>query len=144
MVEEIKHGNRLLALVLRASHQADGIQFFTPREFSQQLAYMKRPAGYVIEPHLHTPVVREVLYTKEVLMIRSGRVRVDFYDDDEHYLQSRVLEQGDVILLAFGGHGFEMLEASEIVEVKQGPYAGDADKRRFAPVAADQVRWSTR
>jgi hypothetical protein len=72
-----------------------------------------------------------VHYTKEVLFIKSGKVRVDFYDDDQRYLESRILEMGDVLLLAFGGHGFEMLETSEIIEVKQGPYAGDQDKTRF-------------
>lgn len=142
MVEEIKLGERLLAVVLRAGYHASGIQFFTPREFSQQLAYMNRPAGHVIEPHLHNIVVREVSVTKEVLMIRSGRVRVDFYDDSQRYLQSRVLERGDVALLAYGGHGLEMLETSEIIEVKQGPYAGEGDKTRFAPVAAQDVRWA--
>jgi len=45
-----------------------------------------------------------------------------------------------VILLAFGGHGFEMLEATEIIEVKQGPYAGEQDKTRFDPVPRNQVR----
>ena len=83
---------------------------------------------------MHPPVLREVL------LIKSGRVRVDFYDDAQQYLESRILEAGDVILLAFGGHGFEMLESSEIIEVKQGPYAGEADKTRFAPVATDRIR----
>jgi hypothetical protein len=101
---------------------------------------MNRPEGYVIAPHVHNAVPREVQFTKEVLFIKSGKVRVDFYDDDQIYLESRILNQGDVILLAFGGHGFEMLEASEIIEVKQGPYAGEADKTRYNPVSADQVR----
>jgi len=45
-----------------------------------------------------------------------------------------------MILLAYGGHGFEMLESTEIIEVKQGPYAGDHDKTRFDPIPADQVK----
>ena len=140
MIETITHNGQTLAILLRTSYQAEGIQFFTPDDFSQQLAYMNRPQGYVIAPHVHNPVLREVQYTKEVLFIKSGRVRVDFYDDGQQYLESRILEAGDVILLAFGGHGFEMLEASEIIEVKQGPYAGEADKTRFSPVAADRIR----
>jgi hypothetical protein len=139
MIEEIKLGERLLALVLRSGYRSDGIEFFTPPEFSQQLGYMHHPKGHVIAPHMHSPLAREVLFTKEVLFIRSGRVRVDFYDENQHYLQSSVLAQGDVTLLAYGGHGFEMLEASEIIEVKQGPYAGNADKTRFAPVARDRL-----
>jgi hypothetical protein len=136
----IEHDGRMLAFILRCDFHAQGIHFFTPNEFSQQLGYMNRPRGYVIPPHVHNPVAREVHYTKEVLIIKSGRVRVDFYDDEQVYLKSTILNGGDVVLLAFGGHGFEMLEASEIIEVKQGPYAGDADKTRFAPVAPAQLR----
>lgn len=134
MVEKILYGTTLLALILRTGYRAEGIKFFTPDDFSQQLGYMNRPQGYVIPPHVHNSVVRQVHFTKEVLFIKSGKVRVDFYDDDQNYLESRILKQGDVVLLAFGGHGFEMLEASEMIEVKQGPYAGDTDKTRFVGI----------
>lgn len=139
MIHEICHQGKMLAILIRAEYRGDGIQFFTPSDFSQQLAYMHRPPGYVIAPHVHNAVPREVQFTKEVLLIKSGKVRVDFYDDAQNYLESRILNQGDVLLLAFGGHGFEMLEASEIIEVKQGPYAGEADKTRFTPVTAGQI-----
>lgn len=139
-VENVLCRDKHLAIILRASFRAEGIHFFTPNDFSQQLGYMNRPRGYVIPPHVHNPVAREVKYTKEVLFIKSGKVRVDFYDDDQRYLESRVLHQGDVLLLAFGGHGFEMLEPTEIIEVKQGPYAGDADKTRFSGIGTDQAR----
>lgn len=139
-IDYIDVENKRLAIILRNSYSQQGIEFFTPNHFSQQLGYMNRPKGYVIPPHVHNPVARAVQFTKEVLFIKSGRVRVDFYDDDQGYLESRILNQGDVILLAFGGHGFEMLEPTEIIEVKQGPYAGEADKTRFEPISADQVR----
>jgi mannose-6-phosphate isomerase-like protein (cupin superfamily) len=140
MIETINHGGLTLAIIMRRSFQREGIQFLTPDNFSQQLGYMKRPPGYVIAPHVHCPVKREVHYTKEVLFIRSGRLRVDFYDEQKCYLKSTFLEQGDVILLAYGGHGFEMLEECEIIEVKQGPYAGEGDKERFEPVAAGLIK----
>jgi mannose-6-phosphate isomerase-like protein (cupin superfamily) len=140
MLETIRHGETVLAIIVRAQFRCDGIKFFTPNEFSQQLAYMSRPAGYVIEPHVHNPIKREVQYTKEVLFIRSGRLRVDFYSEDQEYLKSGILHAGDVILLAYGGHGFEILEDSEIIEVKQGPYAGDADKTRFSAIPGANVR----
>lgn len=140
MLEEVSSKERTLAIILRREYQNEGIQFFTPSEFSQQLAYMNRPSGYTIQPHVHNSVVREVEYTKEVLFIKSGCVRVDFYEEDQTYLESRVLHAGDVILLAYGGHGFFMLEASEIIEVKQGPYAGEADKTRFDGICTEEVR----
>jgi len=139
MIEHIKHLDQTIGIIIRAQHRADGIEFFTPDDFSQQLAYMNRPAGYVIAPHVHNPVQRDVLWTQEVLFVKSGKVRIDFFTDGKHYLESRTAGAGDVILLAAGGHGFEMLEPTEMIEVKQGPYCGDQDKTRFEPVAADQV-----
>jgi len=140
MIEYISHAGLTLATLIRSNYHDEGIKFFTPDEFSQQLAYMNRPQGYIIQPHVHNSVPREVQFTKEVLLIKSGKVRVDFYDDDQNYLESRVLYPGDVILLAFGGHGFEMLETSEMIEVKQGPYAGDADKTRFVGITAIEAK----
>jgi mannose-6-phosphate isomerase-like protein (cupin superfamily) len=140
MIEKITHNDVLFALIIRAKFTAEGIQFFTPDEFSQQLAYMKRPSNWHIEPHLHNPVPRSVEYTNEVLFIRSGKVRVDFYSDGKIYIESRLLYPGDTILLARGGHGFSMLEESEIIEVKQGPYSGDADKSRFRGISDIEVK----
>ena len=131
MIERIRDGDVELALIVRAASSDPGIRFFTTQEATLQVGQMLRPAGYSIVPHLHRPVPREVSYTQEVLFIRRGRVRVDFYDEDRRYLESRELGNGDVILLARGGHGFHMLEECEIVEVKQGPYVGEHDKQRF-------------
>lgn len=139
MIERIEHEGTLLSIIIRAGFTQDGIKFFTPDSFSQQLGYMNRPAGYVIPPHVHRLVPREVVLTQEVLFVKSGRLRVDYYSSAQAYLESRVVERGDVILLAHGGHGFEMLEPSEIIEVKQGPYIEEEDKVRFAPVDAAQV-----
>ena len=134
MIQKIINNDKLLSIIIRKDFDKDGIEFFTPDDFSQQLAYMKRAKDYVIAPHVHNAVSRDVQFTKEVLYIKSGKVRVDFYDDDKKYLESTILEAGDVILLAFGGHGFEMIEESEMIEVKQGPYVGEMDKVRFEPV----------
>ena len=140
MINTITNDGQTLAIILRTTYKEKGINFFTPNEFSQQLAYMNHPSGHEIQPHLHNPVLREVQFTKEVLFIKSGKVRADFYDNEKKYLESRILVSGDVILLAFGGHGFEMIEDSEIIEVKQGPYAGEADKTRFKSVSTNQIK----
>jgi hypothetical protein len=140
MIENVLYEGQTQAIILRSGFEKDGIEFFTPSDFSQQLGYMKRSSGYIIPPHVHNPVKREVSFTKEVLFIKSGKVRVDFYDDEQNYFTSRILRKGDVALLAFGGHGFEILETAEIIEVKQGPYAGDEDKTRFEPVSNLEIK----
>lgn len=134
MIEHIKHEQIELAVIIRSGFNKNGIEFFTPNEYSQQLAYMNRPAGYRIAPHVHNEVHRDVTNTLEVLYIKSGRVKVDFYTQERDHVTDVILEKGDVILLAAGGHGFTMLESTEMIEVKQGPYAGDRDKTRFDPV----------
>jgi len=140
VIQYITNNNLLLSIIVRHKFQKNGIEFFTPPEFSQQLAYMKRPKDYIIPPHIHNPISREVQWTQEVLFVKKGKVRVDFYDENKNYLKSTILETGDIILLAHGGHGFEMLEDTEIIEVKQGPYAGEMDKIRFEPIDNSQVR----
>jgi hypothetical protein len=141
MVERICDQESLIAIILRRDFTKPGAHFFTPGEFSQQLGYMNYPAGKIIEPHVHNPISREVKFTREVLLIRNGKLRVDFYNDRQKYLESRVLEAGDTILLVSGGHGFEVLESLEMIEVKQGPYLGDSDKTRFIGISNAQVRF---
>jgi mannose-6-phosphate isomerase-like protein (cupin superfamily) len=144
MIEEIYDKTRLLALIVSHRFEEAGIHFFTSGELSQQLAYMHHPAGKLIEPHVHNPVAREVHYTQEVLFVKRGKLRVDFYNDQQHYLESRTLEAGDAILLIEGGHGFEVLEELEMFEVKQGPYVGEQDKTRFVGIDRSQVKLAGR
>ena len=60
MIENVIHKKKILSVIIRANYKAEGIKFFTPNEFSQQLGYMNRPKGYVIEPHVHNIVQREL------------------------------------------------------------------------------------
>ena len=139
--ETIVHNQQTLAILVRATFRREGILFFSPDSFSQQLGYMQRPQGYRIAPHDHNPLPRTIEWTQETLFIRSGKVRLDLYaPENREYLSSHILGPGDVVLLAHGGHGLVMLETSEIIEVKQGPYAGEADKTRFVQVPESQVR----
>jgi mannose-6-phosphate isomerase-like protein (cupin superfamily) len=140
MIERIEENGEFLALIVRAGFSKPGITFFTPDDLSQQLGYMQHPAGKQIFPHVHNPVPREVQYAQEVLFIRKGRLRVDFYAQDQRYLHSRELAAGDVVLLATGGHGFEVLEEVEMFEVKQGPYMGEACKTRFDGITKEKVK----
>ena len=142
MIERVEKNKKIYAIIIRANYSKEGIEFFTPNEFSQQLAYMKRPKGYNISPHLHLNTNKNIQNTQEVLLIRSGKVRVDFYESDKKYFLSKILTKGDVILLAFGGHGFEILEESEIIEVKQGPYEETKDKERFENTPKDKINIS--
>jgi len=131
MVEQITHDNHIRAIIVSHNYSNKDITFFTPDDFTQQLAYMNHPKGKTIQPHVHNIVKREIFHTNEVLFIKKGKIRTDFYSDNKEYICSRTLESGDIMLLISGGHGFEMIEDTEMFEVKQGPYMGENDKTRF-------------
>ena len=139
--EVVKKKDRMLAMIIRNDYTCEGVDFITPDEYSQQVAYMHHPVGKVIDAHVHNLVHRNVVLTQEVLFIKRGKLRVDFYDDYEDSLESRILGPGDVILLVSGGHGFTVLEEIEMIEVKQGPYTGEQDKKRFSGIADEEVIW---
>ena len=126
------NGNQL-CLIVRYWFSASGIDFLTPDTFGQQVAYMNRPKGEIIQAHIHEPISRTLIGTQEVLYIRKGRIRVDFYESDRTYVSSVILEAGDLMLLNTGGHGFQVLEDIDMIEIKQGPFAEGRDKTRFVP-----------
>jgi mannose-6-phosphate isomerase-like protein (cupin superfamily) len=138
MFEEIFHKGEVIAIIVKKDFHKPGIHFFTQNNLSQQLAYMSHPSGKTIDPHIHKKVKRDVYYTQETIILKKGKLKVDFYDEEQVYLESRVLEAGDIILLIKCGHGFTVLEDIEMYEVKQGPYAGDEDKIRFNKVTEEQ------
>ncbi len=133
MVEVVERSGLLLAIIARQPVSEPGIRFVTPPHLSQQLAFMAHPAGKAIVPHIHARMPRALEWTQEVLVVRRGKLRVDFFDEQQLYLESRVLAAGDTIVLVRGGHGFHVLEDADFIEVKQGPFAGDSDKIRFDP-----------
>lgn len=131
MIETIYHNDSVVAIILRKDHHTEGIEFITPQNFSLQLGSMTRPAGYKIVPHIHNPVRRETTGTQEALFVKRGRIEIDFYSFEQVYLQSRILSAGDIVLLAGAGHGITVVEESEIIEVKNGPFIAGSDKGRF-------------
>jgi len=133
-LEYAYHQGELYCVILRDSFKSDSVVFFTPDSFSQQLGFLPHKKGNMIEPHRHKINKREILYTQEVLFLKEGKVRVNFYDKNHIYIGSEEIRGGDVILLCAGGHGFEILENSIMIEVKQGPYVGIDDKERFSGV----------
>ena len=131
MIETIRHNDEIVAIIIYKDHHTQGIEFITPHDFSLQLGSMTRPSGYKIVPHIHNLVHRESIGTQEALFIKRGRIEIDFYSYEQQYLQSCVLSAGDIVLLAGAGHGINILEEAEIIEVKNGPFIAGFDKGRF-------------
>ena len=140
MPEVIKHNNILLGMIIRKSDEKEGVNFFTPDEFQQQIGILKLPQDHRFQPHIHNKIKREIFYTYETLVIRKGKLRVDFYDTEQNYLFSDVVSTGDILMLAEGGHGFKVLEEIDFVEIKQGPFLGERDKFKFDTLPDNSVK----
>lgn len=130
-VERITADGELLACIIRAEAQVEKTNFLTPPDYNFQVGFVVYPEGGRIAPHAHLPVERRIVGTFEVLVVRSGRCEVDIYDRARSCVATRELRRGDVMLVVEGGHSFRMLEDTTLLEIKQGPYAGDAEKELF-------------
>jgi hypothetical protein len=120
----------MIAVVFFYAPIEPGVHFYCENESSLQVGKQWRAKGEKIRPHRHLPVTVERKETlKEVLYIEKGKVKIIFYTDGWKEIGSRTLNAGDMVMLISGGHGFEMLEETEMIEIKQGPYNPGATKR---------------
>ena len=141
MIEKIIYKKKLLALIVRGKYRnKKGITFFTPKESTQQFAYMKHKKRHIVMPHLHKRRLTKVFYTTEVILLLKGILRVDFYNQFKKYLFSKILKKQDIIMLVHGGHGFKVLKDAEMFEVKQGPYNLIKDKMKFKNVDDNKIK----
>lgn len=133
MKEQIEHKGELLAIIIREGYNPAATEFITPESFKQQVGFIVYGRNKDIEPHIHHEMPRTLKGTSEVLILKKGRARVDFYSQDKKYTESRRLLPGDTLILISGGHGFHFDEESVFLEIKQGPYIGPQEKERFSP-----------
>tara|TARA_B100001142_G_C14197037_1_gene602224 strand:- start:268 stop:699 length:432 start_codon:yes stop_codon:yes gene_type:complete len=141
MIEKIYHKKKLYALIVRAKFRnRKGISFFTPEYTNQQFGYMKHDSGYLIKPHKHKKRATKIFYTTEVIILFKGALRVDFYDQKQKYLFSKIIKEKDIIMLVHGGHGFKVLKKVEMIEVKQGPYNLEKDKVKFKEIDEKKIK----
>ena len=130
-VEWIKDGEEVLAMVLRTKYLPDATEFLTPDSYKQQVGFIVYKQGKEIAPHDHKPLERKLIGTSEVLVLKKGKVEASVYSAKRELVQKVILNEGDLLLLVAGGHGFKMIEDSVLLEIKQGPYTGLQEKERF-------------
>ena len=142
MIERIYNKKKLYAIIVRSKfRKKKGINFFTPKDTNQQFGYMKHDKGHIIKPHKHKKRATKIFYTTEVIIIFKGSLRfVDFYNQKQKYLFSKIIKEKDIIMLIHGGHGFKVLKKVEMIEVKQGPYSVEKDKIKFNEIDEKKIK----
>ena len=134
MIEQITHNKKIYALIIKKyDSKKNGIKFFTPNNFPQQLGFMKHSKNHIIKPHYHKKRLTKILITTEIILVLKGVLRVDFYNEKQNYIFSKILKKNQIILLMHGGHGFKIIKPVEMLEFKQGPFSLNKDKVKFNP-----------
>jgi uncharacterized protein with PhoU and TrkA domain len=131
LIEQITDQNQVLCILIRNELSPDKTTFLTPPEYKQQVGFVVYPKGGEVARHTHVALERHLVGTSEVLVVKKGRCLIDIYNDAHDLVATRELNQGDLMLMVGGGHGFRMLEDTVLLEVKQGPYTGLDEKERF-------------
>jgi hypothetical protein len=129
----------LLAILVHkeASLNAASVLFATEPNNLLQVGFFQYKQGHIVREHRHLPKKRPAYQgpTQEVLIIRKGRLAVDFYQclpsGYNPYVGRKILYEGDVIILLSGGHGFEAFDDTELIEVKDGPYSTVAEDKAY-------------
>ena len=88
MIQPISHKKKTFGYIIKYRKKF-GVNFLTPKKLSHQVGFIKHKSKHLIKPHKHYKNIRRIEYTSEVLIILSGKLRVDFYDSKEKYLFSK-------------------------------------------------------
>lgn len=130
-MEKIKTDEgKIIAIIVKGDFEKNGVNFVSTPDSPLQLGISNYKKGNKIKPHFHIEKEIKIHKIQEVVHIERGKVIVDLYDFDGKKLKSVELLADDTIFFIDGGHGFEIIEDTKLIEVKQGPYFGkDQDKK---------------
>ena len=118
-----------VAMVLHSAKNVDETKFFTEDPDELQVGVIVKKTGENVHPHLHNIQGRTIQRTTEVLHFISGLALVSFYDDDANYICEKEISSGATLIQFSGGHAFNFIMDSKLLEIKQGPYKKDQDKK---------------
>ena len=132
MLEKIIYKKKILAIIVKTKKiRSRGTNFISPNNFTLQVGFINRPNNHIITPHTHRNTPRKINKTSEVLYVKSGVLRIDFFNNNKKYLFSKLLKKEDLIILNEGSHGFKIIKKCKLIEIKQGPFLKSLDKDRF-------------
>lgn len=122
-MEKIAYKNNLIALRLKKIK--NGVMSSTEPNEPLQLVTHKRSLGEYTKAHFHSPKKRITNKLQECLVVIKGKIKIDFYNSEKKNFKSIFLSAGEVVIFVSGGHGIHILEDSEIIEIKNGPFIED-------------------
>ena len=139
MAEMITWRGNVIGLFLSHAHSPEKTRFLTADAEPLQCGIGIFKQGSRVEPHCHVSEPVLISEFPEFIMIRRGKAKASVYDPEGVLLRTLEMVPGDSLLLLRGGHAFEFLEDTELLEIKQGPYLGRDKMKHPLPVPADNL-----
>ena len=122
-MEKINCKNLLIAIrVKRLKNGA--VPLTDPLEPLQVLTH-KRKKGKYTKAHIHTPKKRLTQTLQECLVVIKGKIKIDLFAPSNKFFKSIYVSAGEVVIFMNGGHAVHILEDTELIEVKNGPFVED-------------------
>ena len=133
MTEIIKDENNVLLIIHRDTDWEKGLNFLTPNELFIQVGTWWYNKGKKLENHIHRTNPRTVERTMESIYVKRGSLKVTLFTENRRHFGDYFLEEGDLAIFGYGGHGYEILsEDTQIIESKNGPFLNvNKDKFKF-------------
>ena len=82
-MEKIIYNKSVYALLVRGNEQykSKGVNFVTKNKDLLQLGFISHKKNHLIKPHIHKKNKRVINYCTEVLLIKEGMLKVQFYNE---------------------------------------------------------------
>jgi len=124
-IDTIKDGDIIIANIIRSGEWPEGLKFYTDDKDFVQVSTWNYNAGKHLKAHSHKVCVRNSNRTQEVVMVKNGKMKADFYNREGKLIKEDCLNKGDIAIIYAGGHAYDILEDKTLIfEVKNGPYPG--------------------
>ena len=132
MIEKIEHSGELLAIIIRDSYEKSGLNFVTDKNTSFQVGFHNVEKGKRYKAHISLPFEKlENFIANKIYYVKEGKIMVDVYNKQNEKVKDVELNKGDLILFVCGGHGVDVMDNAKLIEIKQGPYRGVEDEKKF-------------
>jgi oxalate decarboxylase/phosphoglucose isomerase-like protein (cupin superfamily) len=132
-MEKIIHNEKIISIIYRDEDWVEGLNFITPDRLFLQVGSWWYQKGKKLDSHIHNEFNRNTSRTQEMTYVKKGAMKVTLFDEEKTHLQDFILNEGDLAVFAYGGHGYKILEDdTQIIEAKNGPFVDvDTDKTKF-------------
>lgn len=129
-MQEIKCNGKTIAIFHSTNDWKDGLDFLTSDSSFIQAGTWWYQNGKNLAAHKHLIHERESNITQEVIVVLTGRLLAELFDDNDMLFYTKELKPGDIGIMLSHGHGYKILEDNtKVVEIKNGPYPGPETDR---------------